>query len=284
MATTHRGKKFLESREPHIEEDRKCSLFIKGRKSSLVLGQVWDALARFRYREIVKYSHKNDTLPFESVEEIEHFCKKSDCSLFVFFSDSKKRRNNVIFGRLFDSHVLEMYEVGILDFVADLPSGDIEHAAVPALLFEGDRWDTDFSNFRSVLIDFFVGDLKGTANLQQIQHALAFTIVEGEQTQILVRHYQVDASGSEPNLLPVSPSFAMVQRRTMHPDPDVFASAMVKPVVNKKKKNIVKDDLGRELGRVFVKKQNVAGLRLKKFSGLKKEKMKLPPEPADDVQ
>jgi ribosome production factor 2 len=282
--TTHKGKKFLEAHEPKIEEPRKSSLFINGRKSSPILRQLWDSLAHFRYREVVKYPRKNDILPFESVQDVESFCRESDCSLFLLFSHTKKRPNNLIFGRLFDYHVLEMYEVGVSELVPDLPSGAIEHASIPALFFEGDRWDTDFSTFRSVLIDFFVGDLKGKLNLHQVQHALSFTIIEGQETKILVRHYQVDRSGTEPGLLPVSPSFEMVQRRVMLPDPDIMAGALVKPVVNKKKKNVVKDALGRDLGRVFVKKQTVGTLRLKKFSGLKKTKRDLPPEPVDDAQ
>lgn len=290
-ATTHKGRKILESREPKIDESRKKSLFVKGRKSCMVLNKVYDDLATFRYKEVVKFTRTNDTVPFESVEEIEKFCSKQNCSLFVFFNHNKKRPNNMIFGRLFMKKVLEMYEIGIERYEGKdvLPRGDLEHAAVPALIFEGDQWEADYAPFRSVLMDFFVGDLKGRLDIAQVQHVIVFTIVESEGggVKILFRHYQIDTeSESEPKLSLIAPLMDWVPRRNQLPDEELLNLALTKPAVDKKKKNITKDELGRELGRVFVRKQDVSQLKLKKFDGLKKkkERREMPPEPADDAQ
>jgi ribosome production factor 2 len=279
MATTHKGHKILEGREPKIEEDRKRSLFINGRKTSKALNQIWDELAKFRYGEIVKFSKKNDVIPFESIEDVEKHCVKHNCALFVFFSHNKRRPNNVIFGRLFNKHVMEMYEIGVLSFKLqpDLPGAHtLDHGAVPALLFEGDQWDAELAQFRSVLIDFFVGDLKGHVDLFQVHHAIIFTVVDAT---ILLRHYAVEITGDEPVLTLISPAFDWTVRRSMLPADDVMRSALIKPTVDKKKKNITKDDLGRELGRVFVGRQNVGGLRMKRFTGLHKKRDALNYEP-----
>jgi ribosome production factor 2 len=289
MATTHKGKKVLEAKEPHIEESRKKSLFLNGRKTSPVLRQLYSSLAKFRLDEIVKYSRKNDILPFESPQDIERFCQQNDCSLFAFFSHNKKRPNNLTLGRLFNGQLLEMYELGVFDFVCHplLPQAAIDSGSIPALLFEGDQWETDFVTLRSVLIDFFVGDLKGHLNLEQVQHALVFTVIEGEQAKILVRHYEINTSGAEPSLKLVTPAFDLIGRRTLLPDSEVMAAALVKPVVGKKKRNIERDGLGRDLGRVFVGSQDIGGLKLKKFAALhkpKKEKHEVPPDPPDDAQ
>jgi ribosome production factor 2 len=282
-ATTRKGKKALEAREPHIEEGRKTSLFIKGRKSSDFLNQVCEELAKFRWGEIKKYSRKNDALPFESTDEIEKYCSTTNCSLFLFFSHQKKRPNNLVFGRLFNKRVLEMYEVGVVDLIPDLPRGSYEPASVPALLFEGPEWEIDYAPFRSVLIDFFVGELKGELTLDQVQHLIVFTI-NTANSRILFRHYGVNQETEEPSLSLIAPAFDLIPRRSQLPDPDVFETALVKPAVARKKKNIVTDELGRQLGRVFVRKQEVSKLKLRRFDGLDKAKKEMPVEPVDDAQ
>ncbi|PIO33509.1 hypothetical protein AB205_0114060, partial [Aquarana catesbeiana] len=61
---------------------------------------------------------KNMTRPFEDQTSVEFFSKKSDCSLFVFGSHNKKRPNNLIFGRMYDFHVLDMVELGMEKYVS----------------------------------------------------------------------------------------------------------------------------------------------------------------------
>jgi ribosome production factor 2 len=248
-------------------------VFIKGRKSCQELNRIWEELAKFRFGEIAQYNRVNDVLPFESVEEVEKFCAKTNCSLFAVFSHCKKRPNDVIFGRLFNGHVTEMYEVGVSEFRAqpDLPGARVlDHAAVPMLVFEGDQWEGEYIQFRSVLMDFFVGDLKGHVDVFQVQHVLVFTVIDGV---IRVRHYSVDVSGGEPGLTLIAPAFDWVVRRTMLPVDEVMRASLAKPVVNRKKKNITEDDLGRKLGRVFTGRQRVDRLRPKKFKGLNKRGM-----------
>ncbi|OHT04936.1 Ribosome production factor 2 like protein [Tritrichomonas foetus] len=286
-ATTHKGKKILEDRAPKIQENRKQSLFIKGRKVSQELNYFWDELAKFRYGEIQKYSKNNDFLPFESVAEVEKACKKFNCSLFTFYSHNKKRPMNVVFGRCFDFVVMEMYEFGVQNFVrateGGLPHPEIEPGAVPALIFQGDQWETEFSHVRSVFMDFFVGEFKGNISPEQIQHALVFTIVEGEITYIACRHYQVQQGATESKLMQVSPSFDLVPRRKMLPDEAVMQKALEKPAQDKKKKNITKNELGQVMGRVFTPKQKVNEIVPKGFRGLPKAKFERPAEPADDA-
>ncbi|KAK8844943.1 rRNA-binding ribosome biosynthesis protein rpf2 [Tritrichomonas musculus] len=181
-ASTHKGKRFLEEHGAKIQENRKKSLFIKGRKVSQDLNTFFEELAKFRYNEMVRYTKANDINPFEDYSEIEKYCKKNYCSLFTFFNSNYRRPMNVIFGRLFDYVMLEMYEFGVANFKTskELPKADIEPGTVPALIFQGDLWETEYKPIRSMFMDFFVNDLKGTISEEQIQHALVFTIVENE--------------------------------------------------------------------------------------------------------
>lgn len=271
-AKTRAGKKFLEDRAPKIIENRKKSLFIKGHKFPQQMTEVWNDLALFRHGEIVKFQRENDIFPFDNVRDIENFCQKNDCSLFTFFTHNKKRPYDIIFGRLFNGEVMDMFEFGIINQIehSKIPSPHIDAGVVPALIFQGELWDTELAPLRSYFMDYFVGDLKGQIDTIQVSHAIVLTAVE-EEHKILFRHYLVEQEKGATKMTKVAPSFDLVRRREQIADNDMLESAMVKAPTEKKKKNIKKDALGREIGRVFVGRNDVSKLKLKKFDGLNKK-------------
>jgi ribosome production factor 2 len=62
------------------------------------------------------FSRRNpDARPFEPGGEasLEFFCNKSNCSIFVLGTHSKKRPHNLTLGRLFDFHLLDALELGV---------------------------------------------------------------------------------------------------------------------------------------------------------------------------
>ena len=61
-------------------------------------------------------SKKNDIRPFDDVNSLEFLSKKNDCSLFVIGSHSKKRPNNLVMGRFFNYQLLDMVELGVLNY------------------------------------------------------------------------------------------------------------------------------------------------------------------------
>ena len=63
-------------------------------------------------------SKKNEIRPFEAVNSLEFLSQKNDCSLFMVGSHSKKRPNNLVMGRLFNYQILDMIELGVLDYQA----------------------------------------------------------------------------------------------------------------------------------------------------------------------
>jgi ribosome production factor 2 len=67
----------------------------------------------------VKFTRKNESAkPFESGGEasMEFYCNKSNCSLFVLGSHTKKRQHNLVFGRMFDFHLYDCLELGVTSF------------------------------------------------------------------------------------------------------------------------------------------------------------------------
>lgn len=65
------------------------------------------------------FSRKNpDVKPFETGGEahLEFFCNKSNCSVFVLGSHSKKRPHNITLGRLYDFHLYDALELGVENY------------------------------------------------------------------------------------------------------------------------------------------------------------------------
>lgn len=60
---------------------------------------------------------RNPIYPFENDIELESFAMKYDTSLFLFGSNSKKHKNSLVMGRMYDCHVLDMVELQIENFV-----------------------------------------------------------------------------------------------------------------------------------------------------------------------
>lgn len=65
------------------------------------------------------FSRKNpDVKPFETGGEVhlEFFCNKSNCSVFLLGSHSKKRPHNITMGRLYDFHFYDALELGVENY------------------------------------------------------------------------------------------------------------------------------------------------------------------------
>uniref|UniRef100_A0A8C9SYH5 Ribosome production factor 2 homolog n=1 Tax=Scleropages formosus TaxID=113540 RepID=A0A8C9SYH5_SCLFO len=226
------------------------------------------------------FIRKNITRPFEDQTSLEFFSKKTDCSLFLFGSHNKKRPNNLVFGRMFDFHVLDMIELGIEKFVSlsDIKSPKCAEGTKPLLIFAGEAFDTDseYKRLRSVFIDFFRGQTVPAVRLAGLEHVLHFTALEGK---IYLRSYKVllKKSGCRTpriELEEIGPSFDFVLRRTHLASDDLSKTAhkLPKALKPKKKKNISHDTFGTKLGRLHMQKQNLAKLKTRKMKGLRKRR------------
>ncbi|KAL8186378.1 UNVERIFIED_CONTAM: rRNA-binding ribosome biosynthesis protein rpf2 [Gekko kuhli] len=140
---TKRAKRFLENRAPKLTENTKNAMFIKGGNASSTVTDALKDIYALKKPFAVLYKKKNITRPFEDQTSVEFFSKKSDCSLFLFGSHNKKRPNNLILGRMYDYHVLDMVELGIEKFVRlrDLKNSKCPEGTKPMLIFAGDAFD-----------------------------------------------------------------------------------------------------------------------------------------------
>lgn len=65
----------------------------------------------------ISFSKKNVIRPFEDPASLEFWADKNDASMFIVGQSTKKRPDNLVFVRTFNSKVLDMCEVGVEKFV-----------------------------------------------------------------------------------------------------------------------------------------------------------------------
>lgn len=81
---------------------------------------------------------------FEDASLVEKMASQQDCSLFVVGSTQKKRPHNLVLGRTFDGHVLDMFETGVEDYkgVRQFKSKGLFSADMkPILMFQGEPFE-----------------------------------------------------------------------------------------------------------------------------------------------
>uniref|UniRef100_A0A8B9PI48 Ribosome production factor 2 homolog n=1 Tax=Apteryx owenii TaxID=8824 RepID=A0A8B9PI48_APTOW len=265
---TKRAKRFLEKREPKLTENTKNAMLIKGGNANLTVTEV--------LKDIV--SLLDICMQPLPKLRLEFFSKKSDCSLFLFGSHNKKRPNNLIIGRMFDYHVLDMIELGIEKFVSlkDVKNSKCPEGTKPMLIFAGDTFDLneEYRRLKSLLIDFFRGPNVPNIRLAGLEYVLHFTAVDGK---IYMRSYKVllKKSGCKIpriELEEMGPSLDLVMRRTHLASDDLYKLSLKQPkaLKAKKKKNISHDVFGTAYGRIHMQKQDLGKLQTRKMKGLKK--------------
>ena len=164
--------------------------------------------------------------------------------------------------------------------------------------FASELFDTHprFIQLKSMLTDFFNGEVIDSICLPGIEHVISVTCAptpatlnsaSGEDVSSLpkvhIRTYtlQLLSSGTRiprVELVPMGPSLDLVLRRHQPADPELLKQAMKRPKLKKtdvekglgkKKKNMEVDDMGDLRGRVHIAKQDLGKLQTRKMKGLK---------------
>lgn len=279
-----KGKKILADRESKIIENPKNCIFLRGKKvSQEVKSLLVDFLAMKKPLGKI-FNRVRDTIPFEDQSEIEYLCEKNDSSLFVFGSKTKKRPHNLILGRCFNWQVLDMFELFVnpdtFKSMQDIrkevqPTRGAALGSKPLILFNGEAFETkkDYIKLKNFFIDFFRGIVTDEINLIGIDHVIMFS---SHNEEIFMRHYSVTLkkSGTKiPNLglEEIGPRVDFKLSRAVGAAEDVQNDALKVPrelqAMKKTTKNITKGSLGRTLGRVHMKKQDLSTMALRRFKG-----------------
>uniref|UniRef100_A0A7S4KWY1 Ribosome production factor 2 homolog n=1 Tax=Paramoeba aestuarina TaxID=180227 RepID=A0A7S4KWY1_9EUKA len=273
-------KRRLEKLQPQVIEPTKTAMFVKGTKSSELLTQLTSELRQLKHPYAIPYTKKNLIRPFEDPSSLEFFGKKSDSPLFVFSSHSKKRPNNLTFGRFFDESLLDMIEIGVKNFTSMTKLQSVKSAigSNACFVFKGDKFEIngDYKLLKSMLLDFFRGEEKEYYNLSSLDHVIFIASSPVDET-IHFRHYSIALKKSgmkvpKVDLAEIGPSFDFEIRRTKTAAPDAAKAALMQPRETnpKKVKNISTNVFGQKMGRVHMHRQDFEKLQVKKSKALKR--------------
>ena len=110
--------------------------------------------------------------------------KKNDHSLFVFGSNSKKRANSLVFGRLFDNQIMDMFELGIecLKPLEQFKVAKVTQGVKPCLVFTGEAFavEPEYMRLKCLLADFFRGEEVENLRLQGVEHVISITALDAK--------------------------------------------------------------------------------------------------------
>ncbi|XP_042234809.1 ribosome production factor 2 homolog [Homarus americanus] len=279
---TQKSKRALERRESKIIENTKRSLFLYGQKTSETVRHCLKDMYSLKKQDAQHLQKKNPILPFEDILPVERLSQKHDASLFCMATHSKKRPNNIILGRMFDHHLLDMVELGLENYkgLSQFKNTKISAGTKPCIIFSGAQFEdvTEFRRLKNLLIDFFRGVEASQVRLQGFEHTLQFTAVEGK---VLFRSYKIllKKSGTRiprVELEEIGPSMTLQIRRNKFASEDLMKRACRQPKQLKanKVKNVSKNVFGTKLGRVHMTKQDMGKLQTRKMKGLKKATQK----------
>jgi ribosome production factor 2 len=283
--------RYLKTTESQLVEGARGSLLLKGIKCSDAMSTVLKDMRAVQSPHAKLLSKNNMILPFEDEgqQSLEFLSTKNDASLFALASHNKKRPNNLVLGRTFDRRILDMVEIGILQYRSLTDFGGLPKKRLgskPLLQFVGDLWSSDINlkRLQNLLIDFYRGDPVDSLVLSGLDHVMVFTAAEtclgGQEAHPLVhqRTYYMklkkDPKGGKapvPYLTPSGPDMDFKVRRTQFASPDLWKLAMKQPagVKAKKKKNQTTNIFGETIGRLHLERQDIDNRSGKKAKALR---------------
>jgi len=273
------------AREPQVVERSKTTAFVFGQRASKRVQDAMRELVRVKRPLAVQFTRRNEMLPMEDPAPLESVLNHRDCGLFFFANHSKKRPDNVVLGRTFDGHVLDMVETGITHFetVAEVLARSKAGAAVvgaapPMLVFRGEGFanapeGSELATLKSLLLDAFRGALVSELDLEALDLALVFTSstrASDGKTVVAMRGYRASfkpAGDGSPapkvELLEHGPHMDLELRRAHVAAPNLAKlarkQAKLRPVT-KKRKNVSHDPVRGKIGRVHLGKHKLDGL------------------------
>uniref|UniRef100_A0A7S3G6A0 Ribosome production factor 2 homolog n=1 Tax=Palpitomonas bilix TaxID=652834 RepID=A0A7S3G6A0_9EUKA len=280
-----KAKRELAKLQPQLEEKVKKPLILKGESSSSAVTQLLKDLRSLRASDSVYLSRKTGENPFNDSSSAQFLCERNDCGLFVYGSHSKKRPHNIVFGRMYDGNLLDMFEFGIenlkhtAEFLKETSTLQPRIGSKPLILAQGPNMEgvsSDAAKFRNYFVDYFRGHDSDGINVNGIEHA----VMLGEQDgKLLFRHYAVrlrkEKGKKSPSaeLTEIGPRFDLVPRRTRIASADMWKHAIKQPKGGSKVpsvKNVSRDSLGNKVGRLHPEGQDFKKIELRKTKAVKK--------------
>ncbi|XP_063934773.1 ribosome production factor 2 homolog [Zophobas morio] len=280
-AKNARSKRFLEKRLPQVIEHPKKAIFIKGNNTGEVLYEFLKDIECLKKPDAVFFKRKNPILPFEDASSLEFYSQKTDCSLFMLASHSKKRPDNVVMGRTFNFCLLDMIEFELMNYEPSFFFEKVKRpvfGSKPCFVFSGELFEKnlDYTKAKNLILDFFRGRTAEFISLQGLEWVIC---VSASSELLYFRTYAIvlKKSGTRiprVELELIGPNMDLKIRRTCFAPLALMKQALKKPkILNQpKKKSISNDDFGNKIARLHLEKQDFSKLQTRKMKGLKRKK------------
>ncbi|KAF6149388.1 hypothetical protein GIB67_016926 [Kingdonia uniflora] len=283
-----KAKRAVEKRAPRLVENVKKTLILQGTKTSQVLNSLLTEIYHLKRGSAIRYTRRNDKIrPFESGGEtsLEFYSLKTDCSLFVFGSHSKKRPNNLVIGRTYDHHIYDLIEVGVENFKT-MDSFSYEKKLAPkvgtkpffAFIGEGFESVEELRHLKEILLDLFRGQVVENLNLAGVDRIFICTALSSNKVFLTHCALRLKKSGTvvpRMELVEVGPSMDFVVRRHRLPNEGLRKEAMKSVTDNPKKKvkNVSRDVIKGKIGKIYMPDQKLGDMvPSHKVKGLKRER------------
>ena len=266
--TVRREKK----KEAQLIEGTKEAMILRGPSTSQTVTTLLRDMAALKNPHCKVMSKRNAIYPFEDESSLEFLSQKNDASLFCLGSSNKKRPDNIVLGRMFDHHLLDMVELGV-DKLVPLAAFDRAKrpGSRPCFIFEGSVWEHDVTlgKLKNRLLDFFRGAPRDEVSLAGLECVCVCTTA---RDKVYLRHYMYNlrkipgSKRARVELDPMGPSLDLSVRRTKFASKDLYAAACRQPkaVAKKKEKNISTNEMGERVGRVHMERQDMDKVALSK--------------------
>lgn len=284
MAKTKSAKarRVLRKKLPKWNEDAKKVLLVEAGKSSAQGKAFLSELTLLKRGEAVRLGRKNDQIkPMEAGGEVplEFLCQKNECGLFAVASHNKKRPHNVVLGRMFDYHTYDLLELGVDQLKTLHEFGAAGRLAAagskPCLIFQGEKFESEpaYIMLKSILTDMLRGTTVVNVALKGLDRAICVAEYGGAVylRQCAIKFKKSGTTVPRVELEEMGPSAKLTIRRHRAADPSVAKEAL-RSAPTPKTKNTRTDALGETYGRVYLPKQEVEEMALRKMKGLKRER------------
>ncbi|KAK4105311.1 Brix-domain-containing protein [Parathielavia hyrcaniae] len=295
-----RSKRALEKRAPKTIENPKTALFLRGTSCSQITQDALGDLYALRQVHSKRFQKKNPVHPFEDASSLAFFSEKNDCSLLLFGSSSKKRPHTITFVRTFDYKILDMLEFYLdgqtFRSLTQFKNEKVPVGTRPLMVFAGTAFESPvpnaFTMAKSMLIDFFRGEISDKIDVEGLRYCVVVTADEPTASEtaggddpaaarpvLRLRVYTIRTKRSGQKLPRVEleehgPRMDFRLGRIQEPDDAMLKEALRKAKTNEErtKKNISTDIMGDKIGRIHTGKLDLSELQTRKMKGLKRQR------------
>lgn len=228
-------------------------------------------------------SKNNPISAFEHAgkNSIEFLCTKNDSTLFAIGSHNKKRPSNLVLGRLFDHQILDMVELGVVQYkgLKDYRGAPKKRVgSKPMMCFIGDVWhlDEEMKKLQNLLLDLFRGDPVSKLALIGLDHCICVTAASDGIIRLRTYYCKLKKNPNGlrtpvPFLTSSGPDMDFTVRRSEYAAADVYKAARRQPKAAKAKKvkNKTTNLFGETIGRLHLEKQNIDKMGGKRVKALR---------------